>query len=284
MLQARERSEYLLAEARRHDPDRFIAALFAPAERRETVLALILLNHELARVPDVVRQPMAGYIRYQWWRDALAEIGSGKPPRDHPVVAALADGMARGWVALPPLEALVDACERTLDELGGQDLAGLEGYLQATAGRLQRAILAALGDGPDGEQRAAGDLGTALGLLGVIRAVAHETAMQRAPLPPALLASAGVSRADLEAARVNEGLREIVRTIVGRAEALLAGLRPLAGRPPRARMAAFLPATLARRHAAMIRADGADPFRAPHPGRPATALLHLLAAYLLRRP
>ena len=35
--------------ARRHDPDRFLCTLFAPPARRETLLLLVALNHELAR-------------------------------------------------------------------------------------------------------------------------------------------------------------------------------------------------------------------------------------------
>ena len=91
-LEADERSTYLAEEARRCDPDRYLCALFSPAGRRDTVLGLILFNHELARIPEVVSQPMAGMIRYQWWRDALDEISAGKPARQHPIVSELAVG------------------------------------------------------------------------------------------------------------------------------------------------------------------------------------------------
>ena len=75
-----DRSAYLLAEAKRRDPDRFLCALFAPAERRDDLLALLLFNDELARIPDAVTQPVTGLIRLQWWRDALDELLTGRPP------------------------------------------------------------------------------------------------------------------------------------------------------------------------------------------------------------
>ena len=58
-----EGSCYLLAETKRRDPDRYLCALFAPADRRDSVLALVLFNDELARILKVVTQPMTGLIR-----------------------------------------------------------------------------------------------------------------------------------------------------------------------------------------------------------------------------
>ena len=120
-LEADERSTYLAEEARRCDPDRYLCALFSPAGRRDTVLGLILFNHELARIPEVVSQPMAGMIRYQWWRDALDEISAGKPARQHPIVSELAVGIARGWIDAAVLQQMIDAREPALAEAAGGD-------------------------------------------------------------------------------------------------------------------------------------------------------------------
>ena len=57
-MQPEDRTAYLLREARSHDPDRYLCALLAPADRREALLALTLFNHELARIPDIVTQPV----------------------------------------------------------------------------------------------------------------------------------------------------------------------------------------------------------------------------------
>lgn len=264
-MQPRERADHLLAEARRHDPDRYLTALFAPGERREAVLALILFHHELARVPDMVRQPMMGHIRYQWWRDALAEIVAGERPRAHPVVMGLAEGIGRGRIAPAPLEAMIEAREQALERVVGDDLAAIEAYAAATAGRLHTAILAALGPAGADEVAAAERLGTALGLIGVIEAVAVEAARQ--PPPPERRAE----------------LRKLTDALVERAARLADEARRLACRPPRARMAAFLALPLLRRRLAGLRAAG-DPVRTSRRGRAATAPLGLLWAHLRRRP
>ena len=73
------RVDYLLGRGAAGDPDRYLCALFAPEPRREPLLALVLLHRELARVPARVTNPMAGLIRYQWWRDAVAEAAAGRP-------------------------------------------------------------------------------------------------------------------------------------------------------------------------------------------------------------
>lgn len=283
-MQPLERSAYLAAQAREHDPDRFLTALFAPPARREAVLALILLDHELARVPDAVRQPMAGYIRYQWWRDALDEIAAGVPARRHPVAAALAEAVRSGWLAVEPLQALVDAREGELEGLPGENLAALEDHVARTGGLLQELSLAALGGGSPDERAAARRIGTAFGLVGRIRAVAREAASRRQALPSALLREAGVNPSDLAAARISQGLRRVVGAVMDRAEALLASGREAAGKPARALMPAFLPAPLAASYVARVRALGDDPFRAMALARPAGAPLTLLVAWLRRRP
>ena len=77
---------------RTSDPDRYIAALFAPAEKRAHLFALYALNHELGHIAEAVREPMMAEIRLQWWRDALAEARAGKP-RGHDVLQGMAKAL-----------------------------------------------------------------------------------------------------------------------------------------------------------------------------------------------
>ena len=169
-----ERSTYLATEARKSDPDRYLCALFAPPERRDAVLGLVLFHHELARVAEIVSQPMAGLIRYQWWREAVAEAAAGQPPRQHPVVLELATALDRGWVAEAGLLALIDAREPALERLGASDPAELEAFAAATSGALQALIYRALGGEDAAEESAARAIGTALGLVGMARALGLE--------------------------------------------------------------------------------------------------------------
>jgi phytoene synthase len=281
-VQPEDRSAYLAVQAREHDPDRYLAALFAPGERRDGVLALVLLNHELARVPELVSQPMAGLIRYQWWRDALDEIAAGRPPRQHPVVQVLAEAHARGWLDLASLQALVDARERRLEGLAVHDLAALEDYVRATGGLTQAEIYRALGGAAGPVLEAARGIGTGAGLVGLVRALATEAGRQGGA-PSGLLAELGVAPSDTTAARPSTELTRVAGTILERATALIAESRAAAGRPPRPVLAAFLPGRLAAAEAARMRRRGGDLSAATTSDRPPTAVLAMLFAWLARR-
>ena len=69
---------------RQHDPDRFFTALFAPADKRDALLALYEFNHELARARAMVSEPHLALIRLHWWREVLE--GTAKR---HPLAEAL---------------------------------------------------------------------------------------------------------------------------------------------------------------------------------------------------
>jgi phytoene synthase len=48
--------------------ERYWASLYAPAEKRGALYALYAFDHEISRIGQAVREPMAGEIRLQWWR------------------------------------------------------------------------------------------------------------------------------------------------------------------------------------------------------------------------
>ena len=173
-VQPDERASYLAQEARQADPDRYLCALLAPAERRPAVMALVMFNHELARVPEIVTQPMAGLIRYQWWREAFDEVAAGKRWRQHPVVEELALALQRGWVDATGLQALIDPREPMLDGTIGTEPVAIEGFATATSGKLQALTYRLLGGTDEREDEAATRIGTGYGLLGITRAIRTE--------------------------------------------------------------------------------------------------------------
>ena len=72
MIRAEQRQAGPLpALVRRHDPDRFLTALLAPAAHRDTLLLLYAFNHELARAREAAREPMMALIRLQCWREVV---------------------------------------------------------------------------------------------------------------------------------------------------------------------------------------------------------------------
>lgn len=105
------------ALVRRVDPERWLSSRFvADAARRSDVIAVYAYDHELGRASKVASNPLLGEIRLTWWREMLDEAYEGRPVRRHPTAQGLAAAIARHGLPRAPLEAMIDARYRELDE------------------------------------------------------------------------------------------------------------------------------------------------------------------------
>lgn len=233
----------LAAFVRQHDPDRFLCALFAPVEARETLFALIAFNHELARAREAAREPMMVLIRLQWWRDAVEEAAAGQPPRRHEVAEPLAAELREGRLDAAALLAMIEA--READETG-QDAVPLLQRLRGTAGGMAAETGRLLG-APEPAMEGLRQIGIAYGVAGTLRSLSMLAEQGRDPLPP-------------ESDPAQAG-----RQMAREALALLdAGRRGLAELPARA-VAAALPAVLARRDLQRVLSPEWQPGAPPAP-------------------
>jgi phytoene synthase len=229
--------------ARRHDPDRFLCALFAPVELRETVFTLIAFNHELARAREAAREPMMVLIRLQWWRDAVEEAVAGAPPRRHEVAEPLSAAIRGGRLDPAGLLAMVDAREAEETPTGRDALIA---RLRGTAGAMAVETGRILG-APEGLIAGLRLLGTGYGLAGTLRSLPILSAQGRDPLPP------GSDPASEARALAASGLK-----MLGGGRRAVAGL-------PRPMVAAALPAVLARRDLRRVLAPAWRPDVLPAP-------------------
>lgn len=229
--------ETLLTLVRMHDPDRFLAGLFAPPAHRDTLLALIAFNHELARAREVASEPTLALIRLQWWRE-VAEGGR----RRHEVAAPLGAALDDGRLNAADLLDMIAGREAEADPVIA-DVAAWQAWLGGTAGALAVAAGRALGGAGDALERLR-RLGTAYGVGGQVRSVAALARQGRCLLPADLLAAHGLSVHDVIARPDTPALRPVLAALADWGRALLAE----AGGPvPRPLLAAALPAVLARR-------------------------------------
>jgi phytoene synthase len=231
----------LAALARRHDPDRFLCALFAPPARREAMFALIAFNHELARAREAASNPLAALIRLTWWREAVEEAMAGKPPRAHEVAGPLHALLAAGTLDARDLISMAEAREAEAEPFPTR--AAFEAYLRGAAGGFMVAagrLLGASGEALAGLQA----LGAICGEAGVLRNLEAAAAQGRCLLPEDALAAVGL---DLDGV-----IAKPARAVGLRAEMAKAALPRLAAaraalRLPRGAVAAALPAVLAAR-------------------------------------
>ncbi|MBI4185186.1 MAG: squalene/phytoene synthase family protein [Proteobacteria bacterium] len=244
---------------RRHDPDRFLTALFAPAPARESLFALYAFNLEAARAREAASEPTIGRIRLQWWRDALDGVFAGRPPQ-HPVAAALAGAVARHGLPRGPFERLLAAREFDLDDRPPDDMAELVAYAEGTSGTLGALAAAALGAGEGEAAAAARHVGAALALVGLMRAVPFHARSRRLFLPRDRMAAAGLGADDVIERGPSPGLAHVVAEVVAEARARIAAARALRRSVPRKALAAVLPATLAEGYARRLERARFDPF------------------------
>ncbi|OJY65276.1 MAG: hypothetical protein BGP12_18945 [Rhodospirillales bacterium 70-18] len=222
---------------RRHDPDRFLTALFAPPERREALFVLYAFNNELARARAVASEPMLGLIRLQWWREVVEGTA-----RRHEVATPLAAELHAGRLPRAALLAMIAGREAEADP-SIPTLAAWLAYLDATAGALAEAAGFALA-GPDAPAERLHALGVAYGVAGQLRNVAALARQGRCLLPEEVLAAHGTSIHAITAGRDEVPLRAAIAALAMEGQARL---RAAGGRLPRAVLAAALPAVLARR-------------------------------------
>ena len=124
------------------DEDFHLSLGYAPPAARPRLAALFGFLVELRRIPAAVSEAPLGEIRLQWHREALDEIVAGRPPRAHPVVAALA---ASGAVpaARVTLEGMIDARARLLYEPAFRSVDDLRMFLAAAEAPMARLALGA---------------------------------------------------------------------------------------------------------------------------------------------
>ena len=243
------------------DPDRFFAALFAPADKRPSLMALYAFNVEVARVREAVSEPMPGEIRLQWWRDLLRGEARGDVGAS-PVAAALEDTIARFALPRAALVGVVDARVFDLYDDPMPATGDLEGYCGETSSALIRLATLVLGGGADpGGAEAAGHAGVAYAIAGLLRAFPWHARRGQRYVPQDVLARHGVTRDDIAGGRGGPGLaaaladmRALARHHYERAEALRTTITPAAA-------PAFLPVALVPAYLNAMERRGYDPLR-----------------------
>jgi len=179
----------LVAErARELSFDTYLTNLLAPRRVRPVLQALAACEGEIAQVARVVREPMLGEIRLQWWRDAINGAMNAEKS-GHPAIDALIASFTSGALNPALMIGMIDA--RVFD-LGGarfDDLHALETYLRKTTGaglQLATQCLAASTNTALPTQQVetvAARAGVAIGLASVLTTLPRFAAEGCDPLP-----------------------------------------------------------------------------------------------------
>ena len=251
--------QHCAALVREADRDRYLAALFAPAEHRDALFALYAFNVEISRIRELAREPMPGEIRLQWWREVL-EGGRDSEAAAHPVAAALRAALGRYGLLAAPLLQLLDAHTFDLYDEPMATVDALELYAIQTQSPVFARASGFLGGGKTPADLFTLDAGVAFAFAGLLARFGRHASRKQIYVPADVLERHGATPADIYAGRSSEGLRaaladmrRLAREHLGKAQEELVAA-------PAEILPAFLPlATIGPTLRRMERA-GYDPF------------------------
>ena len=257
MQQAYAHCAALVREA---DKDRYLANLLIPEPARTHAFALHAFNAEIAAVRDRAREPLAGEIRLQWWRDALAGKAAGDAERN-PVAAALIDTVERRRLPRDLLIALVDARRFDVYDEGMPSMAALEEYLRATSSTLFDLVARLLDDRSSAPASEAA--GIAHGLTGLLRAFPIHAARGQIYLPADLLEQTGTQPGDVLTGTDTSALRAALSAMRDWASSRLSEAEHQLAAVSAAARPGFLPLALVPGYLRLMESPDYAPFRTP---------------------
>lgn len=244
-------AEYCASLTLRYDRERMLCVMLAPEAARPALVALLAWNHEIAKVGEIVTDPMVGLIRYQWWRDALEEIYADKNMRQHAVVQELAKAIKTHNLEKERFEAVITSREPDLETAPFRSQEALDGYALRTGGGILMLWLDILGIRQQSAHDAAQHVGAAWALVGILRSIHHQAHLGRVLLPH-------VDVQELLQHGFNEGVAQSVEVVCDLAEEHIALARRMSV-PPEA-VSAMLLAVSAEDYLKRIRKAKYNPF------------------------
>ncbi|TPP10924.1 phytoene/squalene synthase family protein [Rhizobium glycinendophyticum] len=233
-----------LAALREYDRDRYLASLLTPAEHRAAVVALYAYNAELARVRDLVREPLPGEVRLQYWRDLLEGSAHGETAAN-PVAAELLRAVSERDLPIAPLIAMADARIFDLYDDPIESTVMFEGYAgETSAALIQLAALALDPKAAEGAFEIVGHAGVALAVAGSLLLMPIHRSRGQVYVPLQILSAAGLDRDTFLTDDQPARLKTAIEAFAGYGLDHLKQART-GGAIPKSLLPAFLPVSLA---------------------------------------
>lgn len=242
---------------RERDKDRFLASLFAPAESRPLLQALYAFDVDVNDIAGRVREPLAGELRLQWWRDVI-EGRREEEASAAPVAAAVRSAIAQRQLPADPFLRHLDA--HTFDVYGEpmRSVAELERYAHESTGSILQLAALALGGELPGEL--IHNAASAITITDILRHLGRHVSQGRLFVPLEILERHGAEAIDMAAGHATAEIRAAITELAALARARLDDAERLLGNAPVAARPALLPLALVPLYLARLNSDG-DPFR-----------------------
>lgn len=233
-----------LALLREGDRDRYLCALLTPKRRRGSITALYAFNLEIARIRDIVTEPMMGEVRLQWWNDVIAGP-SEAAAAGHPVAMALLKAIDDHDLPRETLINMIKARQFDLYDDPMPDRNTFEGHAGETASSLIQLCTRVLDAGSSvATADAAGHAGVAQLIAGSLLLLPLHRSRGQLYVPGDILTSAGLDREEFLAGKETTSINQALSAFVALGREHLRNAREASGQIAAGCFAAFLPVAL----------------------------------------
>ena len=242
------------------DRDRYLSALYAPADKRDALLSLYAFNAEIAGIRDRIHEALPGEIRLQWWRDVIA---AGNPAT--PDIRSPTRWLRRSRSMHLPLAAFENYLDARIFDLYDDPMPSrtdLEGYCGETAGAMIQLSAMVLDPRAAPEcAQLAGRAGCAQAITGLLLLLPMHRARGQCFVPRDILAAAGTSPEEFVAGDGGPARTQAVAAMIALAHEHLDAFEQEASKLPQALRPAFLPLALTGAYLKRLSRPGLDPLR-----------------------
>lgn len=254
-----ENNKYCAALVREVDRERYLATLFAPAERRTALFSLYAFDIEISRIRDLAREPMPGEIRLQWWREVL-EGGRAGEAAANPVAASLLATLARHRLTAAKLIELIEARRFDIYDEPMPTLAAFQSYASNTAGSIFYCATRILGEASEENAIEAGQAQT---IANVVALLPRHAARHQLFFPLDMLRQYGSNTDDVFAMHAGPELRAVLAELRLRARRHLTRLAEMSADIPETIWPAFLSLAPLRPWLNAMETTAYQPFQPP---------------------
>jgi phytoene synthase len=241
---------------READPDRYLSVLYAPEDKRGALAALYAFNTEIARIRDLIHDPLPGEVRLQWWRDLINGTEHGAAS-GNPVAAALVDTIKTHNL---PRAAFDNYCEARIFDFYDDPMPSrndLEGYCGETASALIQLASLILDPGKAVTSAdIAGHAGVTQAIAGLLRLLPLHRRRGQIYIPADILSAVGCSAATLLNGSDEAAIKRAINAMIALAEDHLGKFEAAAGSLPGILRPAYLPAALTRTYLKKLKKTG----------------------------
>jgi phytoene synthase len=204
-----------LTTLRSTDFDRYLACLLVPEDKRGPLSALYAFSAELARVRDLIREPLPGEVRLQYWRDLV----EGQPHGDvqaNPLAAGIIHAIVDHKLPRTALAAMTEARIFDLYDDPMPDRASFEGYAGETSSALlQLGTLILDPDNASAAAEAAGHAGIAQLVAGCLLLMPLHRSRHQVYVPGDILSSVGLDAAGFLDAGEGDRVAAVLSAFIG---------------------------------------------------------------------